>query len=181
MTRSKCIVAIALFSAIACVTTNSFAQEKAETSPPPSNQQSVANLITQSVVKLGVFSCAERVEQVTSYLGFGPDTVVTIRTPKQPANKRSLSIAMDIPSVADNAMAFADFYPKAGGCSATYHLIFTAAESCVSVREKRFPNVGQLQNLSPDLDLLTNQSGLRVFLKYDQDYCLVTKTETIEN
>ena len=109
MTRSKCKVAIALFSAIACVTTNSFAQEKAETSPPPSNQQSVANLITQSVVKLGVFSCAERVEQVTSYLGFGPDTVVTIRTPKQPANKRSLSIAMDIPSVADNAMAFADF------------------------------------------------------------------------
>ena len=180
MMRSQVLLALILSSSVGLIATGSVAQQEAEYAQPPASQQSVANLITQSVVKLGAFSCAERVEQVTSYLGFGPDTLVTIRTPKQPANKRSLSVAMDVPSIASNAMAFADFYPVPTGCTATYHLTFSEQTNCEELAQQRFSELKTGRKLGDNLILLTNSMGMRVFLAQGDGMCLVTKTETLD-
>ena len=147
---------------------------------PQVSQKSEANLITQQVVRLGAFSCAARVEQVTSYLGFGPDTTITIRTPKNPANQKSLSIALNVPSIAEDAMAFADFYPLGTDCTATYHLVFTSEEPCETVAAQRFNEFGQPRKVGEKLLLLSSRSGMRVFLHDASGGCTITKTETLE-
>jgi len=162
------------------VSQDSSSEAEESVTQPQVSQKSEANLITQQVVRLGAFSCAARVEQVTSYLGFGPETTITIRTPKKPANQKSLSIALNVPSIAEDAMAFADFYPLGTDCTATYHLVFTAEEPCETVAAQRFSEVGQQRKVGEKLLLLTSRSGMRVFLHDAGGGCTVTKTETLE-
>jgi len=162
------------------VAQDSSSEAEESVTQPQASQKSEANLITQQVVRLGAFSCAARVEQVTRYLGFGPDTTITIRTPKKPANQKSLSIALNVPSIAEDAMAFADFYPLGTDCTTTYHLVFTSEETCETVAAQRFNEVGQQRKVGEKLLLLTSRNGMRVFLNDANGGCTVTKTETLE-
>ena len=162
------------------VAQDSSSEAEESVTQPQASQKSEANLITQQVVRLGAFSCAARVEQVTRHLGFGPDTTITIRTPKKPANQKSLSIALNVPSMAEDAIAFADFYPLGTDCTATYNLVFTSEETCETVAAQRFNEVGQQRKVGEKLLLLTSRNGMRVFLNDANGGCTVTKTETLE-
>lgn len=128
--------------------------------------ESSPNALTQALVQRGVLSCAARVEQVSRFLGFGPQAGAYLMPPPAPADQRLFSLQMELPA-GGTGHSFVDmsFAPQqANGCGATYQTVTYWSESCETVGSQQFATLKPSQALQRDVTVLNVGPMTKVFL-----------------
>jgi hypothetical protein len=138
------------------------------------------NGVTEAAVRLGALTCAARVQQVTSFLGFNNETRVTLRQPENPPDINSLSIAMTIATDGTTGVALAEFFPTGNGCKASYSLTVNLPQGCDALRAGGFASLNDENKLSRNITSLTGTNTLRVMLIGSGEGCTVIKSETLD-
>ena len=138
------------------------------------------NEITIAAVKLGALTCAARVEQVSTFLGFGPNTPVTLRRPLAPADQNSFSLSGVLEADGKSVFVVADFFPSPLGCKAIYTVTAHNLEPCETVLSNQYSDLAPGIELADDLRILNGPNTMRIALMGAGEMCVITKTETIE-
>lgn len=138
------------------------------------------NEITTSAVQLGVLTCAARVEQVSTFLGFGPNTPATLRRPLAPADQNSFSLSGVLEAGGKSVFVTADFFPSPLGCKAIYNVTAHNQEPCETALSGQYSDLAPGIELANDLRILNGPNTMRIALMDAGEACVITKTETIE-
>jgi hypothetical protein len=161
-------------------------QAAAQPSPPqPAPGQTVApapsgvNAVTEAAVRMGVLSCAARINQVTNFLGFGAQAEAVMMAPPTQPDHRMTAIALSLPDGSRNAYASVTFAPnQANGCGATYDAIIYWAEKCDAV-ETHFAGMKRQKTLGKDITVLDGAAATKVFLLPAGAGCVSVKKEVV--
>jgi hypothetical protein len=156
------------------------AQQASDPSVSGNAPSEVINEITQTAVSLGVLTCAARVQQVTQFLGVGPETRASIRRPVNPPDLNSFSVAMAIETDGTTGLALAEFYPMQTGCKASYAITVNLDQSCEALRDTGFAGMNVDAPLSGNIQGMRGANSMRVFLIDAGETCTVIKTETLD-
>jgi hypothetical protein len=173
-----CLVAMAL--AIALAPSLSHAQtaatEPAATSPPTST----VNPLTQAAVQQGVLSCATRVNQVSNFMGFGPQAGAVLMTPAAQADQRIFPIAMELPTESAVAYVAASFAPnQANGCGAVYDAVSYWPQACEALAAKQFSGLKRVGLIKSAITVLDAGAASKVFLMPAGSGCVSIKKEVV--
>lgn len=71
-----------------------------------------ANAITQAPVQQGALNCATRINQVSNFLGFGPQAGAVLMMPPSQPDQRLIPLAMEVPTEGGSAYVSATFAPN---------------------------------------------------------------------
>jgi hypothetical protein len=140
------------------------------------------NAMTQALVQRGVLSCAARVEQVSRFLGFGPQAGAHLMPPAAPADQRLFSVQMELPAGAGgNSFVDMSFAPQqANGCGATYQTVSFWPQSCETVGNEQFAGFKPSQPLQRDVTVLNVSPATKVFLmRAGSAGCISMKKEIV--
>lgn len=151
-------------------------------SPTTSAPESGPNAMTSAVVQRGMLSCAARVEQVTRFLGFGPQVGAHLMPAPAPVDQRVFSLQMEVPAgAAGNSFVDMSFAPQqANGCGATYQAVSYWQQSCDLVGSQQFANFKPSQALQRDVTVLDIGPQTKVFLmKAGASGCISIKKEIV--
>lgn len=143
------------------------------------NGAGAPNAITSSAVQMGVLTCASKVQEVTSFLGATDGTIAEISRPKDPPDQNSFAISMTVPAGGKVALAVAEFYPSANGCTSTYTVTARIDSSCeqyIASSKEKWP-LGT--DLSDDIKVVLMQNLMRMYFIEDEGACTIVKTETL--
>lgn len=154
----------------------------AATAPAAPVAESGPNAVTRAVVQRGVLSCAARVEQVSQFLGFGPQAGAHLMPPAAPADQRLFSVQMELPAGAPgNSLVDMSFAPQqANGCGATYQTVTYWPQSCETVGSQQFATLKPSQPLQRDVTVLNVGPMTKVFLMRAGDAgCIAIKKEIV--
>lgn len=134
--------------------------------PASSTAEPGPNALTRAVVQRGVLTCAARVEQVSQFLGFGPQAGAHLMPPAAPADQRFFSVQMELPAgAAGNSLVDMSFAPQqANGCGATYQTVSYWSQSCEAVGSQQFAALKPSQPLKSDVTVLSVSPTTKVFL-----------------
>jgi hypothetical protein len=158
---------------LVCLCANSFFHVSAhaqtrESAPAPAANPVEAgpNALTRALVQRGVLSCAARVEQVSQFLGFGPQAGAHLMPPVAPTDQRLFSVQMELPAgAAGNSFVDMSFAPQqANGCGATYQTVTYWPQSCETVGNEQFAGLKPSQALQRDVTVLNVSPATKVFL-----------------
>jgi hypothetical protein len=164
---------------------------QAQTTPPtpgPGTAPVVAaasnngvNAITQAAVQQGVLSCASRINQVSNFLGFGPQAGAVLMMPPAQPDQRLLALAMEVPTEAGGAYVSATFAPnQANGCGATYDAVTYWQQACDAVAAKQFAGLKRSeQALRKNITVLDGGPATKVFLMPAGSGCVSIKKEVV--
>lgn len=152
-----------------------------QTSQPPTTLQNApANAITQTAVQQGVLNCAQRINQVTTFLGYTPQAGALLMTPPTQPDQRLVPLAMELPTDAGTAYVVASFAPnQANGCGATYDAVAYWPQKCDTVAGKQFPEYKKLGQLKKDVTVLDGGQATKVFLMPAGSGCVSIKKEVV--
>jgi len=165
---------------IACVVSKAHAEPG---SPAASAFQAapLSNGITRSVVQIGVLSCASRIEQVTNFLGFGPQAGAALMQAPNNPDHRLVPLVMEIPTQSSAAYVSATFAPnQANGCGATYDAVVYWPNSCSSVATKQFASLKKTGSLKKDITILDGGVSIKVYLMQAGKGCVSIKKEVVQ-
>jgi hypothetical protein len=140
------------------------------------------NAMTQALVQRGVLSCAARVEQVSRFLGFGPQSGAHLMPPAAPADQRLFSVQMELPAGAGgNSFVDMSFAPQqSNGCGATYQTVSFWQQSCETVGNEQFAGLKPSQPLQRDVTVLNVSPATKVFLmRAGSAGCISMKKEIV--
>lgn len=140
------------------------------------------NAMTQALVQRGVLSCAARIEQVSRFLGFGPQAGAHLMPPAAPADQRLFSVQMELPAGAGgNSFVDMSFAPQqANGCGATYQTVSFWPQSCETVGNEQFAGLKPSQPLQRDVTVLNVSPATKVFLmRAGNAGCISMKKEIV--
>ena len=149
---------------------------------PAPAAESGPNALTRAVVQRGVLSCAARVEQVSQFLGFGPQAGAHLMPPAAPADQRLFSVQMELPAGAPgNSLVDMSFAPQqANGCGATYQTVTYWPQSCETVGNQQFATLKPSQPLQRDVTVLNVGPMTKVFLmRVGTSGCIAIKKEIV--
>lgn len=144
--------------------------------------ESGPNAMTRAVVQRGILSCAARVEQVTRFLGFGPQIGAHLMPPPAPVDQRVFSLQMEVPAgAAGNSFVDMSFAPQqANGCGATYQTVTYWPQGCDLVGSQQFANFKPSQALQRDVTVLDIGPQTKVFLMHaGAGGCISIKKEIV--
>ena len=132
----------------------------------PAEPESGPNAMARAVFQRGMLSCAARVEQVTRFLGFGPQTGGHLMPPAAPVDQRLFSLQLELPAGAvGNSFIDMSFAPQqANGCGATYQAVSYWSQSCEAIGRQQFANVKLGPALQRDVMVLNLGPLTKVFL-----------------
>jgi hypothetical protein len=156
--------------------------ESAVGEPAQASVQSGPNAMSQAVFQRGMLSCAARVEQVTKFLGFGPQAGGHLMPPPAPADQRLFSLQLEVPAgAAGNSFVDMSFAPgQANGCGATYQTVTYWPQNCEAVGSQQFANFKPSQALVRDVTVLAIGPLTKVFLmKAGTTGCISIKKEIV--
>jgi hypothetical protein len=162
-----------------------FAQAQTATVPNAAQQATAiqnapTNAVTQAAVQQGVFTCAGRINQVTSFLGYTPKAGVLLMTPPTQPDQRLIPLVMELPTDGGSAYVVASFAPnQANGCGATYDAVSWWPNKCDSVATAQFPTLKNLGQLRKDVTVLDGGAATKVFLMPAGSGCLSIKKEVV--
>ena len=158
-------VFVLLFQVLFLASAHSQASPAGAPSLPPAVEAG-PNAMTQALVQRGVLSCAARVEQVSKFLGFGPQAGAHLMPPAAPADQRLFSVQMELPAGAGgNSFVDMSFAPQqANGCGATYQTVSFWPQSCETVGNEQFAGLKPSQPLQRDVTVLSVSPATKVFL-----------------
>jgi len=163
------------------------AQATAEPSPGASASGAVApasnaaNAVTQAAVQHGVLTCVSRINQVTNFLGFGPQAGALLMAHAQQPDTRLLPLAMEVPTEAGSTYVSATFAPgQANGCGAAYEAVSYWPQKCDAVAAKQFAGFKRTeQALRKSITVLDGGSATKVFLMPAGSGCVAIKKEVV--
>ena len=130
----------------------------------------------------GVLSCAARVEQVSRFLGFGPQAGAHLMPPPAPADQRLFAAQMELPAGAPgNSFVDMSFAPQqANGCGATYQAVSYWPQTCEALARQQFAGAPAGQVLQRDVTVLNLGPMSKVFLmSAGQTGCVLIKKEVV--
>lgn len=168
---------LCIFQGLACAQ-----PVEVQAAAPAANAESGPNALTRAVVQRGMLSCAARVEQVTRFLGFGPQAGAHLMPPSAPADQRVFALQMELPAgAAGNSFVDMNFAPQqANGCGATYQSVTFWPQSCEVVGSQQFATLKASQPLQRDVTVLTVGPLTKVFLmRAGAAGCISIKKEII--
>ncbi len=179
-----------LSAALACLPLLAVAQDLAPVGNTPAGTAPAAlpapeegpTALTRAAVQRGVLQCAARIEQVSRFLGFGPQAGALLMAPANPADQRLLSFAMELPAGANgNSLVDMTFAPgQANGCGATYQSISHWTQSCESLATSQFASLRRMRALQKDVTVLDGGPATKVFLmKAGDSGCISIKKEVV--
>ncbi len=155
-----------------------------EAAPAPAANSAEAgpNAMTRAVVQRGMLSCAARVEQVSRFLGFGPQAGAHLMPPPAPSDQRLFSVQMELSAgAAGNSFVDMNFAPQqANGCGATYQTVTYWPQSCETVGSQQFATLKPSQPLQRDVTVLNVGPMTKVFLmRAGSAGCIAIKKEIV--
>jgi hypothetical protein len=156
----------------------------AQSSPPapaalPSPGASGANGITQAAVQHGAMACTSRINQVTNFLGFGPEAGAVLLVPPSQPDQRLLAVAMELPGER-SLIATADFAPnQANGCGASYDAVAWWPEKCEEVATRHFSKFRNMGILKKNVTILDRGIATTVFLMPAGSGCVSVNKEVV--
>lgn len=158
---------------------HALAQTPDADAPPAPNQG--ANAITQAAVQQGVLTCVSRINQVTNFLGFGPQAGATLMPHAQQPDTRLLPLAMEVPTEAGSTYVSATFAPgQANGCGAAYDAVTYWQQTCDAVAAKQFAGFKRLERaLRKNITVLDGGAATKVFLMPAGSGCVSIKKEVV--
>ena len=138
------------------------------------------NAVTQAAVQQGIFACASRINQVTTFLGFNAQAGVTLMVPPGQADQRLLPLAMETITESGPAYVSATFAPgQANGCGATYDAVTYWPQKCEAVAAKQFALLKRVGNLKKEIAVLDGGLATKVFLMPAGNGCISIKKEIV--
>lgn len=142
--------------------------------------QSGANTITQTVVQKGVLNCASRIEQVTNFLGYGPQAGVVVIIPPVQSDQRIIPLTMEVNSGSGSAYVSATFAPnQANGCGAAYDAVIYWPQKCDAVAARQFSGFKKIGALKKEIIVLDGGVATKVFLMPAGAGCVSIKKEVV--
>ena len=164
--QAACIVLIFVFVQSVHAQESKMAGEVVAPVQATAEQEPGPNAMSRAVFQRGMMSCAARVEQVTRFLGFGPQAGGHLMPPPAPADQRLFSMQLELPAGgAGNSFVDMSFAPQqANGCGATYQTVTYWTQSCEAVGRQQFANVKPGPALQRDVIVLNLGLLTKVFL-----------------
>lgn len=145
----------------------------------PASPQANFNSIALAANQRGIIKCANSINAVTNYLGFG-DRAGAILTPdaKLPDTKPT-SVVMEIPIQPNNsAIVAATFSPSSNSCQATYDAVIYWDGNCNDVIKKQFSTLKFVRNLKENVVQLEGPN-INFYIMNAGKGCISFKRETI--
>lgn len=156
---------------------------KAAQSEPKQEQKanSVVLGLNAAMKKAGVTSCADRVNQVTSFLTSNNESgAITFPPPSEP-DRRLLSFSLGL-KTPDGKVAYASesFAPnQANGCGGMYETVVYWESACADVAKRQFSTFKSHGILVNNIIVLNGGAGVRVFLMPAGAGCVAIKKEVL--
>lgn len=155
------------------------AQTPASSKPEAASANPV-NAITQAVLQQGAVNCVARINQVSNYLGFGPQAGAVLMVPATQPDQRLLPIAMELPVEGSVAYVAATFAPnQANGCGAVYDAIVHWKQGCDVVASEQFGALKRIGQMKSAITVLDGGVATKVFLMPVGSGCLSIKKEVV--
>lgn len=132
--------------------------------------------------KQGVSSCADRIGQVTDFLGYNQTTNTMLMVPPSDpdADRRVIPVVMAIPVSDGDAYVSANFAPnQTNGCGATYDAIVYWSEACETVAATQFAMFKDKQAFSRTITVLDGGLSTKIFLMTAGQGCVSVKKEVV--
>jgi hypothetical protein len=148
--------------------------------PAATPADSSVNLLTQATVQQGVLRCTSRINQVSNFLGFGPQAGAVLMLPSSQPDQNLFPVAMEIPAEGAVAYVASTFAPnQANGCAAVYDAVLYWPQSCESVADKQFANLKRIGQMKAAISVLDGGSATKVFLMPAGTGCVSIKKELV--
>lgn len=152
--------------------------------PAPGNpvpaQAPRVNNVAQAAVQQGVLACAGRINQVSNFLGFGPDAGALLMVPPNGQDQRLVPLAMELRTPAGPAYASASFAPnQVNGCGATYDAVVYWPNACDAVAASQFGTLQKVGLLKQAITVLDGGPATKVFLMPAGNGCVSIKKEVV--
>jgi hypothetical protein len=153
------------------------AQSQAPSKPEAATANPV-NSITPIALQQGAISCVGRVNQLSNFLGFGPQAGAVLMTPASQPDQHILPIAMEVPLEGTVAYIAATFAPnQANGCGAVYDAVVYWKQGCDVVASKQFAALKRVGQMKADIAVLDGGPATKVFLMPAGSGCVSIKKE----
>lgn len=138
------------------------------------------NAITQAAVRQGALNCASRINQVSNFLGFGPQAGAVLMMPPSQPDQRLIPLAMEVPTDGGSAYVSATFAPnQANGCGATYDAVVYWPQPCEAVAAKQFASLKRAGQMKTSITVLDGGTATKVFLMPAGNGCISIKKESV--
>lgn len=139
-----------------------------------------ANAVTQAAVKQGALACASRINQVSNFLGFGPQAGALLMMPPSQPDQRLIPLAMEVPTETGSAYVSATFAPnQANGCGAAYDAVVYWPQKCEAVAAKQFASLKRAGQMKTNITVLDGGPATKVFLMPAGSGCVSIKKEVV--
>lgn len=148
---------------------------------PQANPQG-PNAMAATAFQRGMLSCAARVQQVTQFVGFGPQAGGMLMAPPAPVDRNLFSMQIEASAGAQgNSFIDTSFAPNQGnGCGATYTAVSYWSQTCDVVGNQQFAQLKRLQPIQRDVAVLDGGPATKVFLMRAGDSgCISIKKEIV--
>lgn len=140
----------------------------------------LSNAVTQAAVQQGVFSCAGRINQVSSFLGYTPQTGALLMSPPAQPDQRLVPLAMEVATASGPAYVSVIFAPnQANGCGAAYDAVAYWSQRCEIVAAQQFVGLKKLGLLKKGITVLDGGAATKVFLMPAGSGCVSIKKEVV--
>lgn len=149
---------------------------------PPAVAEAVnlVNPLTQVALQQGAVNCVGRINQLSNFLGFGPQAGAVLMVPASQPDQRIFPIAMEVPVDGSVAYVAATFAPnQANGCGAVYDAIVYWEQSCEALAGKQFPGLRRVGLLKSHIVVLDGGLSTKVFLMPAGSGCVSVKKEVV--
>jgi hypothetical protein len=138
------------------------------------------NDITQAVVQEGALSCAKRVDQVTSFLGYKSNSGAVLMVPPNQPDQRLFPLAMEVTTNAGSAYVSATFAPnQVNGCGASYDAVMYWPQNCATVAAMQFGTIRKVGQLGRTITVLDGGVATKIFLMPAGGGCVSIKKEMV--
>lgn len=139
------------------------------------------NPLTQAFGEKGVKSCAERINQVTSFLGGNSPSGAMLFVPNEKADSQMASTSLEIVGSGNqSAYASASFAPvKEGGCQSVYDAVVWLPKSCDAVAAEEYKDMKAVGKLKDHIKVIEVVGTTRIFLMPAGEGCVSIKKEII--
>lgn len=143
--------------------------------PQPANPS--VHAVTQAAVKLGIFSCLKRINQVTTFLTANAKSGVLILPSKDQPDQHIFSASFEILPPDDSIIyASASFFPNN---DAVYDTVQYVDKTCEELEKTVFKDLKNKRILKKNIVLLDG-GAVKVFLMPAGRGCIVIKKEIVQ-
>lgn len=149
--------------------------------PEQQVEKKAVNSITQGFIAKGTKTCADRIDQITNFIGTGATTGAILYFPASAPDKNLVSVSLEaVDKDKKSAYASANFAANgAGGCSAVYDAVTWWPDSCENVASKQFAEKKLIGKLKENINMVEIDKNARAYLLPTKDGCVSIKKEIV--